>query len=126
MLSRQFAMRGIPVDARLRGDLPEVYANPLQLEQVFINLATNARDAIEATGRGQGTIAIHDAMRRRISSRSSSGTTECGMSDEPKAKVFNPFFTTKEVGKGMGLGIEPELRDPEQASWLDPGRERAR
>ena len=58
MLSRQFASRGITVERNF-ADLPKVYANPLQLEQVFINLASNARDAIEATGRGKGTIRIH-------------------------------------------------------------------
>ena len=58
MLSRQFAMRGITVERDYGKDVPQVYANPLQLEQVIINLATNARDAIEATGRGKGTMSI--------------------------------------------------------------------
>lgn len=103
MLSRQFASRGIAVE-RTFGDIPMIYANPLQLEQVFINLATNARDAIEATGRGKGTIRIH--------TRKSGNFVEIlfkddgvGMSDRTKTKIFNPFFTTKEVGKGMGLGL---------------------
>lgn len=103
MLSRQFASRGISVERNF-GTIPQIYANPLQLEQVFINLATNARDAIEATGRGKGTIRIH--------TRKSGNFVEIlfrddgvGMSDRTKAKIFNPFFTTKEVGKGMGLGL---------------------
>jgi PAS domain S-box-containing protein len=103
MLSRQFASRGITVE-RNYGDIPKIYANPLQLEQVFINLATNARDAIEATGRGKGVIRIH--------TRSAGDFVEVlfrddgiGMSERTKTKVFNPFFTTKEVGKGMGLGL---------------------
>jgi PAS domain S-box-containing protein len=105
MLSRQFAARGIKVERDFSKDVPEVYANPLQLEQVFINLATNARDAIEATGRGSGTV--------RISTRLVEGKIVeivfrddgIGMSERTKAKAFNPFFTTKEVGKGMGLGL---------------------
>ncbi len=104
MLSRQFASRGIVVERRFGGDVSKVYANPLQLEQVFINLATNARDAIEATGRGRGLITI--------STRDAGGFVEItfkddgtGMTDKTKSKVFNPFFTTKEVGKGMGLGL---------------------
>ncbi|MBY0472046.1 PAS domain S-box protein [bacterium] len=104
MLSRQFASRGIKVDKSYGKDVPNIYANPLQLEQVFINLATNARDAIETTGRGGGNI--------RIRTRSSGQFIEVlfqddgvGMSERTKAKAFNPFFTTKEVGKGMGLGL---------------------
>jgi PAS domain S-box-containing protein len=104
MLSRQFSARGITIEKVFGQDLPKVYANPLQLEQVFINLATNARDAIEATGRGRGDI--------RIMTRKAGKFVEilfrddgCGMSERTKAKAFNPFFTTKEVGKGMGLGL---------------------
>ncbi len=104
MLSRQFAARGIVVERHFGEDLPKVYANPLQLEQVFINLATNARDAIEAKGKGKGTI--------RIATRANGDFVEIdfkddglGMNKQTKAKAFNPFFTTKEVGKGMGLGL---------------------
>jgi PAS domain S-box-containing protein len=104
LLARQFATRGIVVERSFATDLPKVYANPLQLEQVFINLATNARDAIEATGRGSGHV--------RIVTRRSGGFVEilykddgAGMATLTKSKAFNPFFTTKEVGKGMGLGL---------------------
>jgi PAS domain S-box-containing protein len=104
MLSRQLTIRGIKVELNFDAELPSVYANPLQLEQVFINLASNARDAIEATGRGSGSITI--------SSRKAGNFVEvlfkddgCGMTEITKSKAFNPFFTTKEVGKGMGLGL---------------------
>ncbi|OFZ19271.1 MAG: hypothetical protein A2X94_05825 [Bdellovibrionales bacterium GWB1_55_8] len=104
MLSRQFAARGITVQRKFGENVPQIYANPLQLEQVFINLATNARDAIEATGRGRGTISIH--------TKRSGNFIEvlyrddgCGMTERTKTKAFNPFFTTKDVGRGMGLGL---------------------
>jgi PAS domain S-box-containing protein len=104
MLNRQFASRGIAVERKFSQKLPKIYANPLQLEQVFINLATNARDAIEATGRGKGLVSI--------TTRESGGFVEIifkddgtGMNERTKTKAFNPFFTTKEVGKGMGLGL---------------------
>ncbi|MDR3605802.1 MAG: ATP-binding protein [Oligoflexia bacterium] len=104
MLDRQFASRGIAVEKNFARELPQVYANPLQLEQVFINLATNARDAIEATGRGRGKISITTADAGpvvEIRFRDDG----CGMDMRTKSKAFNPFFTTKEVGKGMGLGL---------------------
>jgi PAS domain S-box-containing protein len=103
MVSRQLASRGIEV-VRDFADGAQVYSNSLSLEQVFINLTTNARDAIEATGRGRGTITI--------AARSDGAFVEVrfrddgiGMAQVTKAKAFNPFFTTKEVGKGMGLGL---------------------
>jgi PAS domain S-box-containing protein len=108
MLSRQFAMRGIRVERDFAKNLPQVYANPLQLEQVFINLSSNARDAIEATGRGNGKVsistkAVRDAKGEFVEIVFRDDGT--GMSERTKSKMFNPFFTTKEVGKGMGLGL---------------------
>jgi PAS domain S-box-containing protein len=104
MLSRQFHSRGIQIHREFAKDLPKLYANPLQLEQVFINLSTNARDAIEASGRGTGNIWIRtraDGDFIEVTFRDDGA----GMNERTKAKVFNPFFTTKEVGKGMGLGL---------------------
>ncbi len=104
MLSRQFKARGIELERKFGDAIPTVYANPLQLEQVFINLATNARDAIEATGRGRGTIWIRTkAVGKFVEVHFTDDGI--GMNDRTKAKAFNPFFTTKEVGKGMGLGL---------------------
>jgi PAS domain S-box-containing protein len=103
MVSRQLASRGVEV-TREFAEGATVYANPLSLEQVFINLTTNARDAIEATGRGKGTIAITtrvDDAFVEVRFRDDG----IGMAQGTKAKAFNPFFTTKEVGKGMGLGL---------------------
>lgn len=104
LLGAQFSARGIDVRRHYEQEIPRVFANPVALEQVFINLATNARDAIEAAGRGNGTLTI--------TTRKAGQFVEIvfaddgvGMSEKIKTKVFNPFFTTKEVGKGMGLGL---------------------
>jgi two-component system NtrC family sensor kinase len=105
MLGRQFASRGISVERNFAADgLPKVYAIPLQLEQVFINLATNARDAIEAAGRGKGVVTISTRRAGKFVEVTFKDDG-CGMNERTKAKAFNPFFTTKEVGKGMGLGL---------------------
>lgn len=104
LLGVQLAARGIHVTREFAAGLPRVFANPLALEQVFINLATNARDAIEATDRGSGEL--------KITTRNDGKFIEVcfaddgvGMNEKTKTKVFNPFFTTKEVGQGMGLGL---------------------
>ena len=104
MLDRQFKSRGIEVDAVFSADCPKVYANSLQLEQVFINLATNARDAIEAKGAGRGRITIR-TMRVGNFAEIRFQDDGIGMNERTVSKAFNPFFTTKEVGKGMGLGL---------------------
>lgn len=112
MVSRQLLSRGVSVireypaiaETGAETPAPIVYGNPLSLEQVFINLTTNARDAIEATRRGGGTITIAaqiDGPFVEVRFRDDG----IGMAAVTKAKAFNPFFTTKEVGKGMGLGL---------------------
>jgi two-component system cell cycle sensor histidine kinase/response regulator CckA len=98
-------------------NLGAVRADPGQLEQVIVNLAVNARDAMEAKGSGTLTIqtfAVGIEETRRMGSDilpvgeytalrvSDTGT---GMPPAVLAKVFEPFFTTKEVGKGTGLGL---------------------
>lgn len=104
MLSRQFAARGIVVERHYGRDLPPVFANPLQLEQVFINMATNARDAIEATGRGRGVFSIRTLKRGPVVEVQFKDDG-VGMNEKTMSKAFNPFFTTKDVGQGMGLGL---------------------
>ncbi len=86
----------IEVDAQL----PAVVIDPGQLEQVILNLAVNARDAMP----GGGT--LHISVRRvpagvELTVRD----TGTGMTDEVRARIFEPFFTTKEVGRGTGLGL---------------------
>jgi PAS domain S-box-containing protein len=96
----------------LRGDLPPVLAAPVQLEQVLLNLALNARDAMP----GGGTLSIlarARELRRGDESDCKPGTwlelsvtdTGTGMSEDVLARVFEPFFTTKPAGKGTGLGL---------------------
>jgi two-component system, cell cycle sensor histidine kinase and response regulator CckA len=91
-----------------------VRVDPTQLEQVVINLAVNARDAMP-TG-GLLTISIHDLSPadpdrpdRDLSAgpfvRISVTDTGTGMDEATKARIFDPFYTTKDVGKGTGLGL---------------------
>jgi PAS domain S-box-containing protein len=104
LLDQQLKTRGITVSIAADTNLVSVYCNPFQLEQVFINLATNARDAIEATDRGSGTITIEVKKKNHFVDIVFKDDG-CGMSLETKGRAFDPFYTTKEVGKGTGLGL---------------------
>ncbi len=95
--------------------LGPVRADLAQIEQVVINLAVNARDAMPAGGRL--TLATRNVQGDpNLPSRHADGQpgrqvlltvadTGCGMDDTIKSHLFEPFFTTKEVGKGTGLGL---------------------
>jgi PAS domain S-box len=79
-----------------------VLGNAIQLEQVFINLLTNARDAVEQTADKRITISRHVHGTHIDVAVSDTGS---GISPEHQARVFDSFFTTKEIGKGTGLGL---------------------
>lgn len=92
-----------------------VWADPAHLEQCLLNLALNARDAMN--GRGVLAIdlaevqlrpeqcAVRAGLQPGVHVRLTVADTGCGMSQEVAAKVFEPFFTTKEAGAGTGLGL---------------------
>ena len=85
--------------------LPRVKSDPLLLHQVFLNMIMNAEHAIASTGKG-GRIEIGATATpsgdRVIASVRDTGT---GIAEQALARVFEPFYTTKEVGKGTGLGL---------------------
>ena len=82
------------------GDIPTVKGNLQQLEQVFINLLLNASQSIEQ----KGTIGIRTYTKDKKVYVEISDTGK-GIPPETIDKIFDPFFTSKEVGKGMGLGL---------------------
>lgn len=82
------------------GELPPVWCNMGQLNQVFVNLLVNASQAIEQ----QGIIAVSTRTEGDVVSITIRDTG-CGMAPETVSRVFEPFFTTKDVGKGTGLGL---------------------
>jgi PAS domain S-box-containing protein len=91
-------------------DVPSILADAGQLQQIIVNLVTNARQAI---GNDLGSITIGVSPASRRSKRRGSGDfvrlrvtdTGCGMDAETKERIFEPFFTTKNVGEGTGLGL---------------------
>lgn len=86
------------------GDIPKVSCNAQQINQVFMNLLINAAHAIQAKGDEVGEIIIRtwcDSENVFVSV----SDTGCGIIPENCGKIFDAFFTTKDVGKGTGLGL---------------------
>jgi signal transduction histidine kinase len=93
----------IQIIKELSPHLPRLLVDPHQIQQVFLNIVNNARQAVEAF-RPQGSIRISTgATGQRVWIRFQDDGP--GISEENLAKIFNPFFTTKPVGKGTGLGL---------------------
>lgn len=88
------------IELNLPRNLPVVQADRHMLQQVFLNLLTNALDAIE--GEGEVRIAAFPAPGQVEVVLQDTG---CGIPREHLARIFDPFFTTKDVGKGTGLGL---------------------
>ena len=92
------------IDALAAG-LPQVFADPHQMQQVLLNLVINAEQAMVAAN-GRGTLILrtwHDAERDAVILEVNDDGP--GVPDEVQPRIFDPFFTTKEVGKGTGLGL---------------------
>lgn len=102
LISEQLRIRQITVDLQLCSENPIVVGNAIQLEQVFINLLTNARDAVAKVPRKEIVItstACPDSVELAFHD---SGP---GIPEGMEQRIFDPFFTTKEVGAGTGLGL---------------------
>ncbi len=101
---RRLIGENIQVELDLDAEIPPVFMDPGQLEQVIMNLVVNARDAMPSGG----LLRIRTAALGAEGHRSCRLTIEdsgCGMSPETLSRVLEPFFTTKEVGVGTGLGL---------------------
>ena len=112
LLGEQLRIHGIELTRDFAASLPKIIGEPYQLEQVWINLITNARDALDEMG------AKHQAEKTEFAKKLALRTwfednevrveaidNGIGMTQDQLEKVFQPFYTTKPVGKGMGLGM---------------------
>jgi C4-dicarboxylate-specific signal transduction histidine kinase len=102
LVQEQLRLRAIRVTVDLGPEEPVVLGNPVQLEQVFINLLTNARDALAESERKEIHITgsfVEDTVEIRFAD------TGPGIPPALEGRIFDPFFTTKEVGQGTGLGL---------------------
>ena len=102
LMQEQLRLRQIEVQLDLSPQNPIVTGSAIQLEQVFINLLTNARDALADSP--HKIIEISSAVRAEGVDVTVSDTGP-GIPKEFEQRIFDPFFTTKAVGKGTGLGL---------------------
>lgn len=119
VLTRDVVPRGVEVRVRRDDPLPSLVGDPTQLLQVLVNLVTNARDAMDATGRltiSAETLDIVDEYTS-VSHAAAPGRylqiavedSGHGMTSDVTEKIFEPFFTTKAHGRGTGLGLATSL-----------------
>jgi signal transduction histidine kinase len=105
----------IEIELQLGPDLPPIFADPTNVDQVIMNLALNARDAMPEGGRltiSLGGVEINEAEHLQHPD-AKPGSYVClsmkdtgeGMDETTLGRIFEPFFTTKEQGKGTGMGL---------------------
>jgi PAS domain S-box-containing protein len=114
-LLQQMLGEHIFLQTKLAEDLGQVYADPGQIEQVLVNLAANARDAMPRGGTltidtatvelDDGSVAAYPELTPGPHVRLRVSDTGIGMTPRVLEHVFDPFFTTKQVGRGTGLGL---------------------
>jgi signal transduction histidine kinase/ActR/RegA family two-component response regulator len=143
LLHEQFKMlnrligENIVVTFKLSDQIPLIEADPGQIEQVILNLAINARDAMPDGGKLIIETKYEELSEEFTSNHLSSKLgphvllsitdTGCGMEPQVKSRIFEPFFTTKPVGKGAGLGLSTVygiVKSLEGTIWVysEPGK----
>lgn len=104
LIRRQIEKKNIKLALNL-SDIPPINANPGELEQVFMNMLLNARDAVETQTETEGGTILVQTTSEDGSVLVSINDDGIGMDEATQARLFEPFFTTKGVGRGTGLGM---------------------
>jgi PAS domain S-box-containing protein len=105
MVKADAMLRSCALETLLEPDLPEIEADPIQLQQVLLNLVINAFDAMHDTPLLRRKVVIATDRNADGAIRTSVRDYGVGISEEARARLFDHFFTTKAQGLGMGLAI---------------------
>ena len=101
LVENQAPFQNIEVKKEFRSEVPQLFIDGDQIQQVFMNILLNAADAMAAKG---GTLVIKTDLRDGMVEVAFTDTGS-GISREYLSKIFDPFFTTKQTGRGTGLGL---------------------
>lgn len=112
LLRQQLKVRNIQLKIFPGENLPRVKGDPNQLEQVFLNLIANARDALDQSkSRKRRELVVRTSLSKdKNNVETIFQDTGCGISKENMKNIFNPFFTTKSSSRGIGLGLSITYR----------------
>lgn len=110
LLSQQLKAENVTVEFDLSEDLPPIKADNYQIQQIFFQLISNARDALSEKAAAQDKsyikkLKVKTEVDDDMQVAASLFDNGCGILESNLKKIFDPFFTTKEVGKGKGLGL---------------------
>jgi signal transduction histidine kinase len=105
LVQHDLKINDVSVSAEFRNDLPQIFADAVQLQQVILNLVRNAIDAMASTPAQYRHLALSTNLDGRSAVVLCVQDFGTGISVEYQDRVFNPFFTTKPSGMGLGLSI---------------------
>jgi C4-dicarboxylate-specific signal transduction histidine kinase len=113
--------RGFPIELAPAEALPPVMANRVQIEQVLLNLLRNSVEAMHDARVGRGLIRVRTAGENGGMARVTVSDSGPGLDPETRGRVFEPFFTSKAGGLGMGLAISRTIIEAHGGKlWADP------
>jgi two-component system NtrC family sensor kinase len=101
LIEKQPPFHNIKINKEFKIEIPPLFIDGDQIQQVFINILLNAADAMAEKG---GSLTIQTDLKDRMA-KISFIDTGCGIAKEHLSKIFDPFFTTKKTGRGTGLGL---------------------
>ncbi len=106
MVKKRAEVHGITINQKVSEAVPQIFADPSQLQQVLLNLFNNAIDAIIIQhGSAGGQLVVEAKPKENENVEIGVSDNGCGVRPENLKKIFSPFFTTKPVGEGTGLGL---------------------